>query len=836
MEASLDDTTSQQTEARKNQLNVIKKIFEINKETISQISQEISDLFKDSPNDCVQLISNAMMHAAEIRPKKREELATLFKLIGQKKFDFWKNSDFFFTYIPKNLIVHAGLAKYKSVGLMNNSLRFNELIIDLFEQGSIGKVIANDDIQSFQASQQFLGHNNISCTALTMRYTSLTPIQLAAYLGSTKCFKYMISNGIEVSESDCHFAIEGGEKEIIELFKQKGFTFRDCITSSVIYHRDSQFKWLRENFPAEYCELSTCLLSFNYDAFLYYTENGFDCGITELISACRTSNFIATDYIISKCSPNINAEIGFTPLHAAVETNNMDIINCLIKHGAELNVKDSRGNTPLLIAAKKSYFQPMQSLLKHGADADIQNNEGKTALHVSVEHGFFDAFDLLLKHVSINIRDNEGETALFKAVQRNNDKIAKTLITSNCSIEGNGESGSNIFHIAAQKGNYEIVKCLVENKHDVNTQDNYGMTPLHYAAQNGHEKIVKYLIDHSANINKRDSKHFYPLHYALKTHNESIKSLLKLPESSEKNRKSLLFNAAEHGNIELIKAEMYAGISLNIKNDNNWAMIHLSVKANQVDTVKFLAKQGADINIRNGQDNTALHIAAEQENVEIVKLLLSFGAKPNILNFSGLTPLHIACDCDSMEIAEILYSCGNIVDFDYQITQLHFACFNGSMESVEFLLSKGVDIDALDSVSNTPLHYAAWAGNTEIVQYLVENDCQKSAENLHGIDALTVAEQRSNFDIVNILQKPSSLISRTGKLLHSSIHSSKSKTRLKELYEYLRTTSRDWIKKSSPPPPPPPPEEDNPCECCCCCMPKKEKGFIPFLKSMVFDE
>lgn len=55
---------------------------------------------------------------------------------------------------------------------------------------------------------------------------------------------------------------------------------------------------------------------------------------------------------------NINAEgyYGGTPLHTAIEKENLNLANFLIDKGADVNIKGRYGNTLLRLAFKKNGF------------------------------------------------------------------------------------------------------------------------------------------------------------------------------------------------------------------------------------------------------------------------------------------------------------------------------------------------------------------------------------------------------------------------------------------------------------------------------------------------
>ena len=95
---------------------------------------------------------------------------------------------------------------------------------------------------------------------------------------------------------------------------------------------------------------------------------------------------------------------GWTPLHVAVQPvypsgapytvlvipfdfDAIGFIVFLIRHGADLNVRDKNGNTPLHIAAWLRLVYTSWLLLNFGADPSARNNESQTPLDIAREHG-----------------------------------------------------------------------------------------------------------------------------------------------------------------------------------------------------------------------------------------------------------------------------------------------------------------------------------------------------------------------------------------------------------------------------------------------------------------
>ena len=124
----------------------------------------------------------------------------------------------------------------------------------------------------------------------------------------------------------------------------------------------------------------------------------------------------------------------------------------LIKHGADVNVKDSRlGETALMFASQKGYFKAVKLLLSAGADPNIKNNDGETALYyASMSEKTelrFKIMDALLNNgkkkcnplypkckkrikTNVNIRDNNGRTVLTMVKQSDLPKKEKQAVIS----------------------------------------------------------------------------------------------------------------------------------------------------------------------------------------------------------------------------------------------------------------------------------------------------------------------------------------------------------------------------------------------------------------------
>lgn len=108
-------------------------------------------------------------------------------------------------------------------------------------------------------------------------------------------------------------------------------------------------------------------------------------------------------------------KVHFDPLViVAARESTADILLCLIKHGADANIRNHHNNTALMIAAEIGNRGCLEALLDiTGIDVDAVDDDGDTALICAAIRGHFEITRLLLgrKDVDREIKNKKGQTA-----------------------------------------------------------------------------------------------------------------------------------------------------------------------------------------------------------------------------------------------------------------------------------------------------------------------------------------------------------------------------------------------------------------------------------------
>ncbi len=92
---------------------------------------------------------------------------------------------------------------------------------------------------------------------------------------------------------------------------------------------------------------------------------------------------------------NLQSLSGWTALVYACKFENIDIAQVLLENGALVNLQDSTGNTALGEACWHGREDIVKLLLKYGADTTIKNNDGKTPYDIAKGNNYIDICEML---------------------------------------------------------------------------------------------------------------------------------------------------------------------------------------------------------------------------------------------------------------------------------------------------------------------------------------------------------------------------------------------------------------------------------------------------------
>ena len=489
--------------------------------------------------------------------------------------------------------------------------------------------------------------------------------------------------------------------------------------------------------------------------------------------------------------PNCKARShGNTPLHwAVVKNGNEDVVEILLKAGAEPNMTNIKRETPLHLSSGGGFniFPPprvTKLLLDAGGDPNIPDAKGQTSLHRAT-NDIANVLLLLKAGADLNKADYMGETPLLRAVGLGRHDIAQALIDAKADIHIVDAKGACASSIAAKKGDVETIKLLLKagvdpnkvifdavyfsNNHNVvkvlldagagpNMVNQKGESLLSWSARRGFTDLIRLFLIAGANPNLSDHSGISPLHWAAKSGlTTAIKELLAARADVNKaDNKGIspLYLAVDSGSADAVKLLLKSGASHNHQDKEGMSPLTFACQMAtiNIDVVNILLKSGSDPNLLDVNGRVPLHWAASRRHKDLVKLLLKGGANPNILDIKKESPLNMATTFskDIVGVVKLLLKSGAHANTSNRcgITPLHRAAGQCNRDLVQLLLRQGADPNAQNGSGETPLFWAARQGQghpdmVPVVQLLLEAGADSNKKTLKGQTAYDIAAEFS---------------------------------------------------------------------------------------------
>ncbi len=121
-------------------------------------------------------------------------------------------------------------------------------------------------------------------------------------------------------------------------------------------------------------------------------------GFTALGLASFFGNTNIVHFLLANgANPDLASKNDFhvSPIHSACAISNYDIVEILIKSGANVNARQMQGVTPLHSAAHNGQTKIAKLLIESGADINAKTDKGQTPLSMALEKDFKETADLL---------------------------------------------------------------------------------------------------------------------------------------------------------------------------------------------------------------------------------------------------------------------------------------------------------------------------------------------------------------------------------------------------------------------------------------------------------
>jgi ankyrin repeat protein/Flp pilus assembly protein TadD len=345
-----------------------------------------------------------------------------------------------------------------------------------------------------------------------------TPLMLAIDRDHLETIKLLLAKGADVNaivdrDTALAIAVKANNAAVVRLLLAAG---ADATAEDLLYFASSAPWGLTDEDANPYPERTSEILQLLLDKGANAKSAEGDRALMNVNSLERVKFLLARG-----ANPNAKGSDGLTPLIAAADRGDKQIVEALLSAGADVNAQDWHGNTALirLLDASKDrrkrnvedYLVLMTTLLRaKNVNVNLANKNGETALMRAVRLGNVEPVRLLLSaSANPNAADKIGETAYILVYKNPYTEIEKLLTTA--AAPQNTPGSLNAFLVAAiGKKDPAKVQELLKQGADPNYHYPPGLevsgTPspvLMLAVKVGDAAIVQMLVDKGADVNAK---------------------------------------------------------------------------------------------------------------------------------------------------------------------------------------------------------------------------------------------------------------------------------------------------------------------------------------------
>lgn len=141
---------------------------------------------------------------------------------------------------------------------------------------------------------------------------------------------------------------------------------------------------------------------------------------TPLLAAAQAGQVEVVKILLAhRANPNQKVPLPFSPLIFAAKGGNLEMVQVLINSGAHVNYHGYKGLTPLMWAALLNRKEIATYLLEHGASVNARSTHKSTALMLAVQAGSLDVTKVLIAAgADIRLLDADRDSALGLAKKK----------------------------------------------------------------------------------------------------------------------------------------------------------------------------------------------------------------------------------------------------------------------------------------------------------------------------------------------------------------------------------------------------------------------------------
>ncbi|KAJ4257543.1 hypothetical protein NW762_008667 [Fusarium torreyae] len=413
------------------------------------------------------------------------------------------------------------------------------------------------------------------------------------------------------------------------------------------------------------------------------------------LAAEKGRNDVLRALLVAGATVECPVPIISSPLHIAAATRNLLGCELLLRAGSYINARTKSGSTALSVAANANFVEIVECLVAHGADPNIPDYE--RPLHIAVDWGNLEMVQVILSgrlFPHIDAKDGSNFTALGIAASAGRLDIVSILLDHGADPNlRNGRQNSS--------------------------------SPLHLAAINGHRSVMIELLKRGASPYPK-SKEFSPFHSAcgsgwldvMETFFEEVDDANELVNFEWGWSGIPLRSAASGGKLDAVKLLLSKGADPNYqlksKANNGQTVIHAAAEGGNTEVFEAIFDAAVDpsLEVCDLTQRTPLWYARVEGREDMVRYLLEKGASTEVVVAEGETIIPIIVIGGSEKILKLVLEKNPNLDTD---------CLGENGErlcSAQLML----DVNRKSKDGNVPIFGAIYQSQKKMLQMLLEHE------------------------------------------------------------------------------------------------------------------
>jgi ankyrin repeat protein len=368
-------------------------------------------------------------------------------------------------------------------------------------------------------------------------FNNQTPLHAAS--DKATCTKWLLQHEANINAQDSNgqtpliLAVEHGDSDVVEqlLGKNAKVTLKDTK------------QWTALHYAAFHGQWTTGQKILDQDiAVINFADQTKRSALH--IAIIENRDKFAYGLLGERFGPKLELDLqdsnGDSPLILAVRRSSEQILEALLRLGANTELRNKRGETVLVAAVRERKQDIIKILLEPSRNnkAKINGGGGKaepTALYAATTTGRRDIVDLLLGFdADVNSPGGMCNTPLVAAAKGGWVSLVKLFLSRGVAVSQGGGIYANALCAAIDSGTLDLVDDLIKSASDINQPDEQGRTSMHWAAWRGSWILLEHLMGKGGNPFVRDLQQRTLIHHAVMGGDvDMIKKLLSDEKTKE---------------------------------------------------------------------------------------------------------------------------------------------------------------------------------------------------------------------------------------------------------------------------------------------------------------